>query len=90
MGHRRAAQPWHDHRLRVACRRLRGARNPHFKSFNLLNTDRRMVTAAYFWAYASLQIPAGWVVDENGVKFPFTFSFMFGCGFRRQSVCTLR
>jgi MFS family permease len=49
------------------------------KSFNLSDTDRGMLNSAFFWAYAVLQIPAGWVVDRYGVKFPYAFSFVFWC-----------
>ena len=53
---------------------------PNFiKSFNLSDTDRGMLNSAFFWAYAVLQIPAGWVVDRYGVKFPYAFSFVFWC-----------
>ena len=40
------------------------------ESFGLsdtLNGDN----SAFFWAYAALQIPAGWVVDRYGVKLPY-------------------
>jgi ACS family D-galactonate transporter-like MFS transporter len=47
--------------------------------FHLSDSDRGMLNSAFFWAYAALQIPAGWVVDAYGVKFPYTFSFLFWC-----------
>jgi MFS family permease len=49
------------------------------KSFNLSDTGRGMVNSAFFWAYAALQIPAGWVVDRYGVKIPYALSFVFWC-----------
>ena len=49
------------------------------KSFRLSDTDRGMLNSAFFWAYAALQIPAGWVVDRYGVKLPYSFSFAFWC-----------
>ena len=49
------------------------------RSFNLSDTDRGMLNSAFFWAYAALQIPAGWVVDRYGVKLPYAFSFVFWC-----------
>jgi MFS transporter, ACS family, D-galactonate transporter len=53
---------------------------PHFvKSFTLSDTDRGLLNSAFFWAYAALQIPAGWVVDRYGVKFPYAISFLFWC-----------
>ena len=48
-----------------------------FKSvFNLSNTDRGLVNSAFFWSYAALQIPAGWLVDKYGSKLPLAVSFM--------------
>jgi len=49
------------------------------KSFGLSDTDRGMLNSAFFWAYAALQLPAGWVVDRYGVKFPYALSFAFWC-----------
>jgi MFS transporter, ACS family, D-galactonate transporter len=49
------------------------------KSFGLSNTDRGLLNSAFFWAYAVLQIPAGWVVDRYGVKWPYAISFLFWC-----------
>ncbi len=49
------------------------------KSFQLSDTDRGALNSAFFWAYAALQIPAGWVVDRYGVKLPYTISFLFWC-----------
>ena len=37
------------------------------KLFQLSDTDRGTLNSAFFWAYAALQIPAGWVVDRYGV-----------------------
>ena len=41
------------------------------KSFNLSLTDRGVINSAFFWTYAVLQMPAGWLVDRYGVKFPY-------------------
>ncbi len=49
------------------------------RSFQLSDTDRGLLNSAFFWAYAALQIPAGWVVDRYGVKWPYAFSFLFWC-----------
>jgi MFS family permease len=49
------------------------------RSFHLSDTDRGTLNSAFFWAYAALQIPAGWVVDRYGVKLPYAFSFLFWC-----------
>jgi MFS family permease len=59
---------------------------PNFiKSFHLSDTGRGIVSSAFFWAYAALQIPAGWVVDRYGVKLPYAISFVFWC---LASACT--
>jgi MFS transporter, ACS family, D-galactonate transporter len=43
-----------------------------FKSFfGLTDSGRGLLNSAFFWTYAALQIPAGWVVDRFGVKRPF-------------------
>ncbi len=45
---------------------------PEFKElFRLTDKDRGALNSAFFWSYAVLQIPAGWLVDRYGVKFPF-------------------
>src|ERR1700724_1388134 len=49
------------------------------KSFHLSEIGRGMVNSAFFWAYAVLQIPAGWVVDRYGVKWPYALAVLFWC-----------
>ena len=49
------------------------------QKFHLSDTDRGTLNSAFFWSYAALQIPAGWVVDRYGVKIPYAFSFLFWC-----------
>lgn len=47
-----------------------------FKSFfQLTNTDRGLANSAFFWSYAALQIPAGWLVDKYGSKRPIAWGF---------------
>jgi len=49
---------------------------PEFKQlFNLSEADRGMLNSAFFWSYAFLQIPAGWLIDKYGVKFPYAIGF---------------
>jgi ACS family D-galactonate transporter-like MFS transporter len=48
-------------------------------SFGLSETGRGAVNSAFFWAYAALQIPAGWVVDRYGVKWPYALCLLFWC-----------
>ena len=33
-------------------------------TFRLTDADRGMLNSAFFWSYAVLQIPAGWIVDR--------------------------
>ncbi|MBM3726725.1 MAG: MFS transporter [Acidobacteria bacterium] len=48
-----------------------------FKNFfKLSDTDRGLLGSVFFWTYAALQIPAGWVVDRYGVKVPVAISFL--------------
>lgn len=50
---------------------------PEFKQmFGLTEADRGMLNSAFFWSYAFLQIPAGWLVDRYGVKFPYAIGFL--------------
>ena len=47
-----------------------------FKAFfGLSNTDRGLANSAFFWSYAALQIPAGWLVDRYGSKRPIATGF---------------
>ena len=36
-----------------------------------------VLLSAFFWSYALLQVPAGWLVDRVGVKYPYAASFLF-------------
>ena len=53
---------------------------PAFKNhFHLSDVDRGWVNSAFFWSYALLQVPMGWIVDRYGVKVPYTASFILWC-----------
>jgi len=53
---------------------------PSFKDhFHLSNLDRGWINSAFFWSYAALQIPMGWVVDRYGVKRAYTVCFIVWC-----------
>src|SRR5690242_1479908 len=53
---------------------------PEFiSSFHLSFGDRGILNSAFFWTYALLQIPAGWVVDRYGIKFPYALGFALWC-----------
>ncbi len=54
--------------------------NPEFKAlFHLTDHDRGLLNSAFFWSYAFLQVPAGYLVDRFGVKRPYTWAFLFWC-----------
>lgn len=47
-----------------------------FKNFfRIGNIDRGLVNSAFFWSYSLLQIPAGWLVDRYGSKYPVLAGF---------------
>ena len=51
---------------------------PAFRDFfHLDDSDRGLLNSAFFWSYAALQIPAGWIVDRYGAKLPYTIGFVF-------------
>lgn len=50
------------------------------KEFQLTDQDRGMMSSSFFWSYALLQIPAGFLVDRYGVKFPYAIGFAFWSG----------
>jgi len=47
--------------------------------FAMSDSDRGMIGAAFFWSYALMQIPMGWVVDRFGVKYPYAICFALWC-----------
>ena len=54
--------------------------DPAFKlAFHLSDADRGLLNSAFFWTYALLQIPAGFLVDRYGVKRPYTIAFTCWC-----------
>lgn len=44
--------------------------------FGLNDIDRGTLNSAFFWSYAVLQIPAGFLVDRFGVKGPYAIGFL--------------
>ena len=49
---------------------------PDFRRiFHLTDAGRGTLNSAFFWSYAFLQIPAGWIVDRYGVKYPYAIAF---------------
>jgi MFS family permease len=54
---------------------------PEFRSyFSLSDSQRGWLNSAFFWSYALLQVPAGWMVDRLGVKYPYAVSFVLWSG----------
>ncbi|MGH9583652.1 MAG: MFS transporter [Bryobacteraceae bacterium] len=49
--------------------------------FHLSDNGRGLLNSAFFWSYALLQIPAGWLVDRFGVKRPFAIGLAFWSAF---------
>lgn len=50
--------------------------SPEFKrTFALTDAERGLLNSAFFWSYAALQIPAGFVTDRYGVRWPYGISF---------------
>ena len=50
---------------------------PEFREFfALTDSQRGLMNSAFFWSYALLQVPAGWMVDRYGVKYPYALSFL--------------
>ena len=47
--------------------------------FDLSDIGRGWVNSAFFWSYAVMQIPMGWIVDRFGVKRPYAISFAVWC-----------
>lgn len=45
--------------------------------FKLTDQDRGILNSAFFWSYALLQIPAGFLVDRYGLKTPYAIGFLF-------------
>ncbi len=44
-------------------------------AFHLSDAVRGLLNSVFFWSYAVLQIPAGWIVDRYGVKRPYAIGF---------------
>jgi MFS family permease len=50
---------------------------PDFKAFfHLSDRDRGSLNSAFFWTYAFLQIPVGFLIDRYGVKVPYAAGFV--------------
>ena len=47
--------------------------------FGMTDVDRGWVNSAFFWSYAVMCIPAGWLVDRYGAKVPYALCFAAWC-----------
>ncbi len=47
--------------------------------FALSSVDKGWLNSAFFWSYGVLQIPAGYLVDRYGVKWPYAICFALWC-----------
>lgn len=50
------------------------------KSFPLSPEAAGILLSAFFWSYAILQTPAGYIVDRFGVKWPYAIAFFLWSG----------
>ncbi|HEY1928612.1 MAG TPA: MFS transporter, partial [Caulobacteraceae bacterium] len=55
------------------------AAKPFKATFHLSDIGRGWLNSAFFWSYALVQVPMGWVVDRFGVKKPYAISFLIWC-----------
>jgi MFS family permease len=46
-------------------------------NFQISDSGRGLLNSAFFWSYALLQIPAGWLVDRYGVRRVYAIGFFF-------------
>ncbi len=46
-------------------------------TFDLSDSARGLLNSVFFWSYAILQIPAGWLVDRYGVRRVYAIGFFF-------------
>ncbi|MGA2271473.1 MAG: MFS transporter [Bryobacteraceae bacterium] len=49
------------------------------RAFGVTDLDRGLLNSSFFWVYALMQVPAGWLVDRLGVKYPYAIGFAFWC-----------
>jgi len=50
------------------------------KSFPMGPEASGILLSAFFWSYALLQTPAGWLIDRFGVKWPYAIAFFVWSG----------
>src|ERR1700730_1355330 len=47
------------------------------RDLNLSKAEMGILLSSFFWVYAFMQIPAGWIVDRFGVRRAYSFGFIF-------------
>lgn len=47
------------------------------RDLNLSKAEMGIVLSSFFWVYAFMQMPAGWIVDRFGVRRAYSFGFIF-------------
>src|SRR5260370_31556557 len=47
------------------------------KDLNLSKAGIGIVLSSFFWIYAFMQVPAGWIVDRFGNKRAYSLGFLF-------------
>ena len=56
--------------------------SPEFvANFRLTDPDRGLLNSAFFWTYGLMQIPAGYLVDRFGPKWPLSVGMLVWCLF---------
>src|SRR6266850_1496395 len=47
------------------------------KDLNLSKAEMGILLSSFFWVYAFMQMPAGWIVDRFGVRCAYSLGFIF-------------
>jgi ACS family D-galactonate transporter-like MFS transporter len=47
------------------------------KDLNLSKAEMGVLLSSFFWVYAFMQVPAGWIVDRFGVRRAYSLGFIF-------------
>src|SRR5581483_6303908 len=55
---------------------------PVMREFAISPAAMGTLLSAFFWSYALLQVPAGWIVDRFGLKWAYGGAFLL-CQWRR-------
>src|SRR6266496_3483293 len=47
------------------------------RDLNLTKAEMGVLLSSFFWVYAFMQMPAGWIVDRFGVRRAYSLGFIF-------------